>query len=283
MDRRQFRPSSRNSYGEKLSKFAAHVGADTLVANIDAKACRSFIDLQRGKSPATVNLYCTVLSSFFKAMALDEVVDRNPMDKVRRPKNVAPADRKRTRVTSQQVELMLGEARTWPEKLCLNTLALTGVRRTALSNARWGDVDGKRWLITFNEKGRKRISKPVPLELRRLYTRYWIEQGPVAADDWLVPNKRDTGRRDARSNKIVYSLVKDVARRVGVNCHVHALRAAFAVRFLTSNPAHLESLRQLMGHSSIATTQQYLSEMEGEAAMRRVESLSYKIAEEATA
>lgn len=90
-----------------------------------------------------------------------------------------------------------------------------------------------------------------------------------------MPNKRRPSQWQTRSPRIVYVLVKDVAKRCEIDAHCHSIRAAFACHFLRSNPSMLEPLRQLMGHSSISTTQGYLDELEGQDAMRPVETLSY--------
>ena len=279
MRRAMFTDNARERYGRELERFAAHVGGDMPIGMVDVAEARSFLDTFDHHAASTVALEHTILSSFFKFLVLNEYVDRNPLDRVRRPKVPALRDRTRTRISTSQLEQLLDECKSWGERLCLHSLAHLGVRRTALANLRWGDVDGKRWTATFQEKGNKVIAKPISHQLRAIYTAYAIERSsqgrPIDPYEFVVPNKRPMSQFKTRSPRIVYVIVKDVAARVGVNAHVHAFRAAFAVHFLRSNPAQLESLRQLMGHTSISTTQGYLDELEGEDAMRVVESLSY--------
>lgn len=275
MRRAQFSLNAQDRYGRELDRFARHAGYDTHVETLEPRHCRSYLDTFNNHAPATVALEHTILSSFFKFLVMDDVLDKNPMDKVRRPKVPAARDRKRTRITTQEVKLMLEACETWPERMCLNTLAYLGVRRTALSNLRWSDVDAKRGVATFLEKGNKRITKPLPNDLKKLWSRYWVSEGPFEEYEWVIPNRQTTGRWDTRSPKFIWNIVKDVAERAGVKAHVHAFRAAFAVHFLRSNPRNIEALRQLMGHSSISTTQGYLDELEGEDAMRVVDTLSF--------
>lgn len=279
MRRRNFKPNSQQRYGRQLDLFAAYIGPDTPVADIGPRELRAYIDTFDAHAPSTIALVCTILSSFFKDLALDDVVAFSPMEKVRRPKVPALRDRERTRVSSEQVATMLAACENWTERLCLYTLAYMGVRRTALANLRWRDVDGKRWTAAFVEKGGKRITKPIPHELRKVYTDYAMHRAgdgdPISPDEWVVPNHRPLPLDEERSPRIVYTTVKRVANRCGIKAHVHAFRAAFAVRFLTQNPAKLEALRQLMGHNSINTTQGYLDELEGEAAMRDVETMTF--------
>lgn len=279
MRRGQWTENAQQRYSNELKRFAKHVGGSMPVTLIGTDQARSFLDTFDNHAASTVALEHTILSSAFKFWVLNDIVEMNPMVKIKRPKVPALRDRVRVRITSAQVETMLAACRTWSEKLCLHTLAYMGVRRTALANLRWKDVDGKRWLATFAEKGRKRISKPIPHELRKVYTAYALHRSaegrPIDPEEWVVPNKRPPSQLVSRSPRIVYVLVVDVAKRCNIKAHVHAFRAAFAVHFLRNNPANLEALRQLMGHTSISTTQGYLDEMEGEDAMRVVESLAY--------
>lgn len=272
-------PNAQDRYSRELWRFAKHVGADLRIDSMGVEEARSFLGTFDNHAPSTVALEHTILSSFYKFLVLNDYAPVNPMDKIRRPKVPPLRDRVRTRISSAQVTALLNACITWSERLCLNTLAFLGVRRTALANLRWKDVDGKRWTATFAEKGRKVIAKPVPHELRRLFTVYAIERSqdgkPIDPQEWVVPNRRPMSQMVTRSPRIIYNIVKDVAKRCEITAHVHSFRAAFAVHFLRTNPAQIESLRQLMGHGSINTTQGYLDELESEDAMRVVESMTY--------
>ena len=70
--------------------------------------------------------------------------------------------------------------------------------------------------------------------------------------------------------------MRRVAARAGVTAHVHAIRAAFAVRFLESHPGDLEALQPLMGHSRLETTAVYLRRLNRVQAMERVRDLTWR-------
>ena len=55
----------------------------------------------------------------------------------------------------------------------------------------------------------------------------------------------------------------------------HSLRAAFAVHYLETSPGEVESLKELLGHRSILTTQLYLRRLDLCVAMERVRSLDW--------
>ena len=277
MARKNFTDASERTYRATLRRLAEYVGDDRPVDEITSHVCREFFDatFSDGQQPGTVNLGMTVVTRFFTFLVLIDALDVNPMLKVSRPKNIPSRDRKRVRITTEQVMQMIMACETWPEHVAINSFAFMGVRRTALSNLRWRDVDAKKWQATFREKGRKTIQKPVPHELRKVWTRYAIECGPFGPDDWVVPNRAPLGRTDTRSARFLYAIVQDVADRAGVRAHCHSFRAAFAVEFLRTYPDQLEACRRLLGHSSMQTTLIYVDELNDAELMQQVETISF--------
>ena len=103
-------------------------------------------------------------------------------------------------------------------------------------------------------------------------TAFRSDTGPEA---YVIPNRRQTHRRGDRDDKIIYQTVRRVARRAGVRSHVHALRAAYAVRYLESHVGDLEALKLLLGHARMETTEVYLRRLNRDLAMERVRDLSW--------
>jgi integrase len=131
-------------------------------------------------------------------------------------------------IQPSDVERLYGACQEWDEILCLGLLTYLGPRRNAAARARRGDVDLEHGTLRLHEKGGKVIVKPLPDELVE------IIRAAEEAGIWTTPrdsNHRAPRRDGERSNKVVYTIVKRIAARIGVEAHPHALRAAFAVRF----------------------------------------------------
>jgi integrase len=172
---------------------------------------------------------------------------------------------------------MLHAAQGWSERISLAILCYMGPRRRAVARLKLRDYDRLHGGLCFREKGSKVIWKPVPDELRSLLEAA-IADGVIGhADDYIVPPEGHLSRKGDRDDRIIWRLVKRVADRAGVQAHVHALRAAFAVFYLERHPGDIEALKELMGHRSIATTQIYLRKLDRANAMERVRDLSWGV------
>jgi integrase len=119
------------------------------------------------------------------------------------------------------------------------------------------------------------IWKPIPAELRQILDAS-IARGEIREpDDYLVPPEGYLVRKGDRDDRVIWRVVKRVADRSGVEAHLHALRAAFAVYYLEQNNRDTYGLKNLLGHSSMQTTEVYLRRSDKRAAMQPVRSLSW--------
>jgi len=134
-------------------------------------------------------------------------------------------------------------------KLIIRLLLVTGLRVAELSTIRIEDIDfSNRMIYVWHGKGRKQrvvLVDPTTLQMLNAYA----------------------GIRNPKDNLInlkprqIENIVKRYAKAAGVRWaeHVspHRLRDTFAVHWVR-HQGDLESLRRLMGHSSLASTQKYL-------------------------
>ena len=273
-------PSTRFSYERYLFKFVEHVERsrpDADVREVTADDCRSFLDKWIDRSPSTVASIHSALNGLFAWLYLDEEIDANPMLRVKRPRRLRPEDVEVVIVSRADVEKMLAGTDGWQEFLCLSVLAYTGLRRESAARLRWKHVDLVEGTYSVTEKGGKFAVKPMPWELLEIL-RAAVESEEVGCrpNDYVIPNRRAaTVRRQERSDKVIWETVRKVADRVGVVATTHALRRAFAVAFLEKHPGALESLRVLMNHSRVDTTQVYLRALDRAKAMEEVRDLTW--------
>ena len=122
---------------------------DITAANISAL----LLDMQaQGKAHATCIKVYTVLKSLFKMAYLSDIVQKNPMDKVERPKQRKDEVRgiEAEAYTIEEVKHILSCLEKEPLKwqALIRLLVDTGIRRGECCGLQWKDVDFKGNTIT---------------------------------------------------------------------------------------------------------------------------------------
>jgi len=115
------------------------------------------------------------------------------------------------------------------------------------------DVDAERLVIRVVGKGNKERLAPLPQGLLDDLRRMWkTHRHPV----WLFGNKAGSSHVNEGD---LYKVFAKVRREQGLGDTVkpHSLRHSFATRLLERG-VPIETVRILLGHSSIKTTQTYL-------------------------
>jgi len=271
-------PSTRSTYNAQLQRFADTLPSYTAVSEITPDDCRRFLDIWRDASPSTMASAISIMRGFFRFL-IDEghVPEPGPMARIKRPRRHRAEDLDVVTISGAEAERLINACSTWQELLCLATALYTGRRRAALNAARRRDVDLARGTVKFRDKGDKVIVQPLPDEYADII-RAADEEGIWASpSDYLIPNRRPAAMRrtGVRSDKVIWLTVKRVAEAAGVETHVHALRAAFAVQFDETHPGRIDSLKDLMGHTRLETTEVYLRRKNRAASMDVVRDLSW--------
>jgi len=204
------------------------------------------------RTGATVNRYLAALSSCLSYGVKEQGwLERNPMEKVRRP----PESKGRVRFLSDdERERLLDACRPHSELYLAVVLSLTtGARQAEIMGLRWGQVDFARQVITLSEtKNGDRRALPLvgqALDLLR-------ERGRVRTlhDDRIFPPT-------ARANKSDHLNLRDAwakaLKTAGIeNFHWHDLRHT-AASYLAMSGVSLVEIAKVLGHRTLQMVARY--------------------------
>jgi len=263
---RGLRPATIAAYQKTLEQFRAwvrfrchDVGPESLRAR-DVLAYVEHLRRERGNGDSAVNRHVVVLRSFYRAMvAMGELAPaENPMAHFPRLKAVR---RTLPTVLSEPEVRRLLEAPESDTVLGLRDRALlqllygTGVRASEAASLREGDVDLEEASVRVCGKGGHERILPLHAAVASALDRYRRARGPAlpAAPFFVSRQRRAMTRRG------VYERVRAAARRARLARRVspHALRHAFATHLVHAGVA-LVTLRDLLGHRQLTSTQLYL-------------------------
>lgn len=272
-------PRTRDTYYRTLAAFVDSLpGTDRQAQSITPDECRAYLDRYIDHAPSTTAHAISIMRSWFRYLRRAGEITTDPMVDIDRPRRLRAEYLDVVTVTADQIARMFDACEDWQEYCCLGMAVYTGARRTALANVRWQDIEWTDGTITVREKGRKTQVKPVPWEWLTKLRAAWELLEPEPRD-WIIPSRHPGKVRrrpdGTRSSKLVYETVKRIAERAGVDCHVHALRAAYAVNFLDQHPDRIQALKDLMGHDDIGTTMVYLRRRNRARDMEAVRDLTW--------
>jgi len=147
------------------------------------------------------------------------------------------------------------------DRAILEALYSCGIRVSELTGLNLSDVDRAQQMIRVCGKGRKERIIPIGSKAFTALDAYMplrasiLNQARGRPDaDAIFLNRRGT-RLTARS---VARIIRKYVRLAGLDWHLHphSLRHAFATHLLADG-ADLRSIQEMLGHSSLSTTQKY--------------------------
>ena len=239
----------------------AHFGGIAL-KEINHNFVRSWLAAlkERGLTAKSINRKISSLKSFFKYHLRTGTINATPMAKV-----ISPKIGKRLPVfikeedTLKLVAALDQSTDDWKSlnaKMLITLFYATGMRLSELTGLREKQIDFSNSQIKVLGKGNKERILPVSREvvaMMREYQRLKKKEFEVADDRLLVTEK---GKK--MYPKYAYLLVNKVLGQASTldKKSPHVLRHTFATH-LMNNGADLNAVKELLGHSSLASTQVY--------------------------
>jgi site-specific recombinase XerD len=237
------------SYREDLLQFFSFAKKEPY--EIDVQDIESFIKYlveERKMEDSTCERKLASLKSFFRFLEIKGIINKNPAELVpfRKRKRKIPD------FLSEDEALSLLDVEKKRDLALISTLYGCGLRISELANLKISDVQGN--FIRVKGKGNKWRIVPIPEFTLSVLNDYILERNKVAKTDFLFINKF--------GSRLSERYIRKIVRRVGIlklgkKVWPHLLRHSYASHLL-KNGADIRIIQELLGHSSINTTQKYL-------------------------
>ncbi len=267
-------------YRKILEDFLAYIGSEDLVESLCPSVLRSyevFLLEERSLGKRTVGLYISALSSFAKYLNKQGILASNPVKGISRPKTekllpvfyreeaLASYFKKTVLYGSEDALVLISGKSAEKEyecvlrRLIIRLLYSTGIRRSELISLKRSSVDTARGLLMVHGKGDKQREVPLTEEIIREISLYLRSQNAiglkVGRDDTLFLTPRGGPLYPEYVDRAVK---KELAGEESITCRKspHVLRHSIATELLNDG-ANLNSIKEMLGHSSLAATQVY--------------------------
>jgi len=232
---------------------------------VDRMAIRKYLSfLHRKNKKSSIARKISTLRSFFKYMVREQVIPSNPAKGVSTPKVEKTLP---TTLTVDEAFRLMESPTTISEKpsegskekglrdrAILELLYSSGLRVSELVGLNSNQLDLDLCIVRVMGKGRKERIVPVGTKAIKALEAYLEKRGMLEGEEPIFVNSLG-GRLTARS---VGRLIKRYTRHSGIFRKVspHSLRHTFATHLLDAG-ADIREIQEMLGHSSLSTTQRY--------------------------
>jgi tyrosine recombinase XerC len=252
---KNYSPHTILNYSLDLDDFKQFLG-ESSVEKIEYLFLRKYLANLKGKNlgTRTIARRLSTLRSFFKFLAREGFIKANPMLSLSSPKLEKHLP---SFLTEEEVIKLIEagqgkEERDLRDRAILETFYSTGIRIAELVSLDLADVDFISGIVKVKGKGKKERIVPIGDKALQAIRQYLEKRSRESQAIFL--NKRDRRITDRGVRNIVKKYINMVGLRHGISAHT--LRHSFATHLLNRG-ADLRSVQELLGHSSLSTTQIY--------------------------
>jgi len=248
-----------NSYQRDLNKFSKFLKASGVsdFERLTEEICSAWIaDLfQHNVSARSIQRHISSAKGFFNYLKKSGLVTNSPFELINSPKS--PSHLPNILSPEEVSQLLNFKPKNAQEKRDLAIIELiysSGLRVSEAVNVNLGDFEDNKTFLRVMGKGSKTRLVPVGRYAKNAIEGWMIERDKLSTkDNSLFVNLR--GRRI--TTRSVQERLKNIAIMQGLPpVNPHMLRHSFATHLLESS-GDLRSIQELLGHSSLSTTQIY--------------------------
>jgi integrase/recombinase XerC len=216
--------------------------------------------LDEGISNVSINRKISSLKAFYLFLRKIKAIDASPLlqhKALKTPKNI------QIPFSEKELDNVLNQI-TFPnnfegnrDKLIIDLFYSTGIRRAELINIKVFDVQTQnQTLKVLGKRNKERILPLLPKNLHLInnYLKQRADLEIIKDLDYFFLSKKGIKLSESLVYRIINHYFSGVSEKVKKSPHI--LRHTFATHLL-NNGADLNSVKELLGHSSLASTQVY--------------------------
>ncbi|MBC8985256.1 site-specific tyrosine recombinase XerD [Pedobacter sp. N36a] len=248
---------------QKLFQYFESVEEKPSVKEIKPADLKKFISWinDLGMLPSTQARVISGLKSFFSFLMLEQIIEEDPSALLETPRlgkklpdvlNIEEINALIEAIDASKPEGMRNKA-------IIELLYSCGLRVSELTNIRISNIFAESEFVKIVGKGNKERIIPIGAVALK-YIKIYLESSRVhipikkGYEDYIFLNRRGTGL----SRISVFTIIKDLALAAGLKKSIspHTFRHSFATHLIEGG-ADLRAVQEMLGHSSITTTEIY--------------------------
>lgn len=265
-DEKQYSPNTSISYIDDIYSLVNFLDIEQFgdLKTVTSRIARFYTaTLHEKYTPKSIARKISSLRSFYSFLGREELVKENPFLDVELPKQIKKLPKF---IYPEEIDSLLNSINTSKpigkrDKLILEFLYGTGVRVGELCNIKVKDIDFYQDLVLIHGKGSKDRFVPIHKLLSKELKDYilttrneFLKRSHNQEFDGLLLNFKGTSLTTRGVRLIIKRIIDNSEETFSLS--PHKLRHSFATHLL-DNGADLRSVQELLGHSSLSSTQIY--------------------------
>lgn len=245
-----------------FQSYISNVYSDFDLINVKYSQIRSWIVSlsDDGISNTSINRKISSLKSFYKFLLKIKQIDVSPLIK---HKSLKSAKKIQIPFSEKEVDIVLNQIKYESgfegvrDKLIIDLFYTTGIRRTELIQLQFNNVDlSNQTIKVIGKRNKERIIPVLPIVVSQMVL-YLKERGAIESildKDFFFLLLKGVKLNDSFVYRLINKYFSSVSEKVKKSPHI--LRHTFATQML-NHGADINSVKELLGHSSLASTQVY--------------------------
>ncbi|MDT0556689.1 tyrosine-type recombinase/integrase [Patiriisocius hiemis] len=253
------------AYKKDLEEFLDFITTEysiTKIKTVNYSIIRSWIVslVEKGIANRSINRKISSLNSYFKFLLKSKQVSENPLLKHRALKTSKKVQIPFSEKEINDVLILLNNVDSFEgvrNKLIVELFYTTGMRRAELVNLQLKGVDSNNKTIKIlGKRNKERLIPLLPSVVKtlELYQKERIQLEKIVDSSFLLLTKRGEKVYDNLVYRVINSYFSKASVKVKKSPHI--LRHSFATHLLNQG-ADINAVKELLGHSSLASTQVY--------------------------
>ncbi|OAD91876.1 integrase [Aequorivita soesokkakensis] len=245
-----------------FQKFASEEYQYSEIVDVNYSIVRSWIVslVDSGISNRTVNRKISSLKTYYKFLLKTGQIEINPLAKHKALKTSKKIQVPFSEIEIENVMELLQSENTFEglrDRLIVELFYSTGIRRAELINVKLNDVSfAQKTIKVLGKRNKERIIPLLPAVLNTIngYLPFRERLENIKDPDYLFLTQKGVKIYETLVYRIINSYFSKTSEKVKKSPHI--LRHSFATHLLNEG-ADINAVKELLGHSSLASTQVY--------------------------
>ena len=258
--KKRFSSHTIRAYRTDIEQLIDHLGEDILIKDLNKYDLHEYVStISKSITSKTLSRKIATIKSLFKFMVAENIIENNISKSIRAPKI---SKKLPNHLTIDEMNLFFDKSLDMVEMplrdlSIIDLLYSTGIRVSECASILISNINFKNNSIKILGKGKKERIVLFGDKTKKNLMRY-INQENIQIDGYLFISGNKKSKNNYITTRTIYNIVKKYIKFISSNEKLgpHSLRHSFATHLLQTG-SDLMAIKDLLGHSSLSSTQIY--------------------------